>query len=563
MQEVSVAGYFAGSGLVAAPHMDDEVLACGGTLALLPNKADWHVVYASDGRGSPEPVAPWRDKVADDLGAVRQEEARAAMSCLGIPEANLHFLDLPDGRLARHEAELGQAVSRLIADLQPDHVLVPFRYDRHSDHLALNRAVTRLAHSGAYKKALTEYFVYYRWRMLPGGDVRHYLRRNLVQKVAISAASSQKRAALGCFKSQTTRYYPWQVRPTLSAELLDEVCGEPELFLRYDPALPGAAIFARAVPWIRLAHRLEPFLKKRKDRLLNRGASLRLAGRANASPSEQNVRATEGPIRVVMFGSGPALDPDVKEFLSRLEAHPDIALLGAFCQSQGQSPGDVARDLWRRRRWLAAPLLALHLAGRLRRAIGRSDGERALDQRLAQMADRLHFVPNIHDEAVLEQVRALRPDLGLVYGSPILKAALFEIPALGTLGIHHGQAPKYRGKKTTFWAMYNGEPCAGVMIQKINAGLDTGQIVNSGEVIAVGRAYRSVWNELVALGLDLYLRSILEVRSGTAQYRPQEGPKGRLYRDPGPGDIGRFWLRQMERRLRRRTRTESGAESSL
>jgi hypothetical protein len=151
-------------------------------------------------------------------------------------------------------------------------------------------------------------------------------------------------------------------------------------------------------------------------------------------------------------------------------------------------------------------------------------------------------VPDIHDEVVLAQVRALAPDLGLIYGSPILKPALFEIPAYGTLGIHHGQVPQYRGKKTTFWAMYHGEPVAGVTIQKVTAGLDTGQIVRSGEVPIGRRSYGAVWRDVLALGLDLYIEAILQVREGTAVYRPQTGPKGKLYRDPKPADILRFWL---------------------
>ena len=74
-----------------------------------------------------------------------------------------------------------------------------------------------------------------------------------------------------------------------------------------------------------------------------------------------------------------------------------------------------------------------------------------------------------------------------VCGAPILKPELFEIPAFGTLGIHHGRLPEYRGKKTTFWAIYNGDSTAGVTIQRINAGLDTGEIVCTGEVPTAGK----------------------------------------------------------------------------
>jgi len=250
------------------------------------------------------------------------------------------------------------------------------------------------------------------------------------------------------------------------------------------------------------------------------------------------------PIRVVMFGGGPVLERDVKQFLIRLEAHPDIELLGAFCQSSGPSFGNMIWDLWRRRGWLAIPLLGLQMLSRSAQWLSQPHKEWVIQRDFKRLKDRIHFIPDIHNEAVLTKVRALAPDLGLIYGSPILKPALFEIPRLGTLGIHHGQVPQYRGKKTTFWALYNGEAEAGVTIQKINAGLDTGLIVNSATVPAKGRFYGKVWRELVTLGLDLYIESILQVRAGTAVYHPQSGLKGKLYRDPKPIDLFRFWKRQ-------------------
>jgi methionyl-tRNA formyltransferase len=97
--------------------------------------------------------------------------------------------------------------------------------------------------------------------------------------------------------------------------------------------------------------------------------------------------------------------------------------------------------------------------------------------------------------------------------------------------------------------MYNGETTAGVTIQKINAGLDTGEIVKQGEVSIGRRSQRAVWNDLVALGLDLYIETILDLKYGLAQLRPQRGPKGKLYRDPRPHEILRFWCRRARRRL--------------
>lgn len=262
-----------------------------------------------------------------------------------------------------------------------------------------------------------------------------------------------------------------------------------------------------------------------------------------------NNQSLNRPIRVVMFGSGPELNTDAKQFLCRLEAHPEIEFLAAFCQAESQSLSAVFFDLWKRRGVLAFPLFLVSVINKVLRFILHPREEISLTIKLKAISKRIHFVKNIHAPEVLQQVSALQPDLGLIYGSPILKPELFEIPRLGSLGIHHGKVPEYRGNKTVFWMMYNGEPCAGVTIQKINKGLDTGSIVKAGEVKTHRRAYHAVVHELEALGLDLYLQAILDVRNGTAEYKTQTGTKGKLYKNPKPGDFVRFWGRQIKRRL--------------
>lgn len=253
---------------------------------------------------------------------------------------------------------------------------------------------------------------------------------------------------------------------------------------------------------------------------------------------------------MVMFGSGPELNPDAKQFLCQLEEHREIELLGAFCQANSQSLGAVFADLWKRRGVLSLPLFATWLLNKAIRFVAHPREELDLKRKLKGIEERIHFIPNIHAPQVLEQMKSLEPDLGLIYGSPILKPELFEIPKLGTLGIHHGKVPEYRGNKTTFWMMYNGEKFAGVTIQKVNKGLDTGTIVKTGEVNAYRRSYQTVFHELEALGIELYIQAILDVKNGTAEYKPQTGVKGKLYRNPKLGDFIRFWGRQFKRQLR-------------
>lgn len=249
-------------------------------------------------------------------------------------------------------------------------------------------------------------------------------------------------------------------------------------------------------------------------------------------------------IRVVMFGGGPDLTHDAKEFLCRLEAHPDITLLGAFCQSESQSWRAIFKDLWQRRGILAFPLLIARILSGIIIFLDNPHKEITLRKEITRISNRIYCVKDIHALSVIDQLKALEPDLGLVYGSPILKPNLFNIPKLGTLGIHHGKLPEYRGNKTTFWAMYNGEPTAGVTIQKINEGLDTGAIVKEGQVTIGRRSYRTVWRDLEGLGLDLYIQAILEMKDCTATYRPQIGEKDKLYKNPKLKDFIAFWRKR-------------------
>ncbi len=266
------------------------------------------------------------------------------------------------------------------------------------------------------------------------------------------------------------------------------------------------------------------------------------------TPAPGAVSALDRSIRVVLFTSGPGLDEGLRELLCRLEAHPDIELAAVFWQTRGTSFRAVCANLWRRRGLLTPLLVGLDLARRARRWL---HPRRELRRRaaLGRLSARVHRVAEVHAEETVERVRGLRPDLGLSYGSPILERVLFEIPAFGTLGIHHGKLPAYRGKKTPFWAIHEGETSAGVTIQRVNARLDAGEVVLEGEIEVGRRTLGAVWRRLEALGVELYLQAILQVRDGSASFESRAG-KGRLFRDPGPRDIAVFWWRWLRRVVR-------------
>ncbi|HSM37263.1 MAG TPA: PIG-L family deacetylase [Longimicrobiales bacterium] len=557
---------FPGPVLVLAPHMDDETLGCGRLLAALADSGvHVHILFATDGSRSPE-VSPAHARA---LAATRAREARCAADALGVGEANASFLGLPDGRLRAHTADVTLGVARRWAGLRARTVLAPTRFDRHPDHLALRRAAVACAAHAPGDAALWEYFVYYRWRLLPGGDLRDRIRQELRVVPDTSAYADRKRRALACHVSQTTTYASGQRRPILPPERVEEVSRAPEVFVRYDARRPGAAILERDRVWVPLAHLLEPRLKAAKERLL--GLLPPPAARSGGGPAA--APAPNAPTRVVVFAS-PFPLPAEWRFLARVDAHPDLELAGVLCR--GTSTGRAARlrDLWRRRGPLAVPLGAAWLARSLRRA--------GLPPRDAveRVRERMRVVPDVHAPDVLRWVDGLDAHVGVVYGGPILKPALFTLPARGTLGVHHGRLPDYRGKKTIFWAIANGEPEAGVSIQAINAGLDTGRVVREGSVPIGSLSYAEVSRRAQALGVELLLDALLAgeprpsgaasdegsepaakegtARSGSAPAglargaRPGRAGRSTLYRDPGVRDLVRVGLRRLVRRVLRR-----------
>lgn len=114
-----------GVALVLAPHPDDEVLGCGGTMARLA-QAGCAVHVAIVTRADPPQFPP-------DLVATGRREAAAAHSLLGVRQT--HYLDLPAAALdGVAEAELNRRIGAIVESVAPEVLFIPFLGDVHGDH---------------------------------------------------------------------------------------------------------------------------------------------------------------------------------------------------------------------------------------------------------------------------------------------------------------------------------------------------------------------------------------------------------------------------------------------
>ena len=117
--------------LVIAPHMDDEVLGCGGVIARHIDEGDKvHVCVVCNRAYGREydPVAIGAEKAS----------AQKAKDILGY--SDLLFLDMPDERLYAHLQELLDVLERTVTEIKPDLVYTCHAADLHQDHRTVAHA---------------------------------------------------------------------------------------------------------------------------------------------------------------------------------------------------------------------------------------------------------------------------------------------------------------------------------------------------------------------------------------------------------------------------------------
>jgi len=139
-----------GNVCVFAPHFDDEIIGCGGSVLKhhRENKDRVDVVYITD--------CAFRGR-----GDERREESKTVMKKLGI--GNYRFLNLPE-RKFENTPENIKIFADTLEECSPKTIYLPFFFDAHRDHQMCNILLV-----SAMKKTKKKYriFGYEVWALLP------------------------------------------------------------------------------------------------------------------------------------------------------------------------------------------------------------------------------------------------------------------------------------------------------------------------------------------------------------------------------------------------------------
>ncbi len=131
---------------------------------------------------------------------------------------------------------------------------------------------------------------------------------------------------------------------------------------------------------------------------------------------------------------------------------------------------------------------------------------------------------------VVAELAAIRPDAMVVVGyGQIIPQSIIDIPPLGIINVHASLLPKYRGAAPIQWAIANGEQVTGVTTMRINAGLDTGDMLLRWETeIGPQETSPELSARLSTAGAELLIETLCGLERQTLAGEPQNHAEATL-----------------------------------
>lgn len=135
-----------------------------------------------------------------------------------------------------------------------------------------------------------------------------------------------------------------------------------------------------------------------------------------------------------------------------------------------------------------------------------------------------------NNEEFRAQLESIGPQAIVVVGyGRIIPQWMLDLPPLGNINLHASLLPKYRGAAPIQWAIASGESVTGVSTMRIDAGLDTGDILEQREEpIREDDTALTLAPRLAQTGAELVITSLAGLAKGTIIPRPQDNSQATL-----------------------------------
>lgn len=122
------------------------------------------------------------------------------------------------------------------------------------------------------------------------------------------------------------------------------------------------------------------------------------------------------------------------------------------------------------------------------------------------------------DEELYETLKSLKPDVIVVVAfGQILPQKILDIPKYGSVNVHGSLLPKYRGAAPIQWAIISGEKVTGITTMYMDAGMDTGDMIQKAEVkIENDDNFGTLYEKMKIKGGELIVQTLEKIADGVA-----------------------------------------------
>ena len=127
------------------------------------------------------------------------------------------------------------------------------------------------------------------------------------------------------------------------------------------------------------------------------------------------------------------------------------------------------------------------------------------------------------DRELIEKIKELKPDVIVVVAfGQILSKEILDIPKYGSINVHGSLLPKYRGAAPIQWSIINGDEVTGITTMYMDAGMDTGDMIQKFELnIDEDDTYGTLYEKMKVLGGKAIIETLEKVADGTAHREKQ------------------------------------------
>lgn len=130
----------------------------------------------------------------------------------------------------------------------------------------------------------------------------------------------------------------------------------------------------------------------------------------------------------------------------------------------------------------------------------------------------------LKEEEAMQQLHSWAPDLIIVvaYGQ-ILRQEVLDLPRYGCINVHASLLPRWRGAAPIQAALLNGDQETGITIMKMDAGMDTGDILSQTSIPILPNDDASTLSQTLShLGADLLMTTLPRYLLGEITSQPQD-----------------------------------------